>query len=310
MTLPDSYLTYEMRRYGMDHDLYSWSPLPNRPLRRWANEKSLALWVNLNVEWFPLNMTGKPMKLVGALERPYPDYWNYTHRDYGLQVGIYRLLRMVEGLDIAASVAINAAVANRHPKLVRRIAAAGHEILGHGIDMAHVHCNAISAEVERGWIDRSLATLQSATGQSLAGWLSPGRATSDATTCLLKEAGLAYTCDWPIDDLPVALQGPASGLYTMPHSFELDDLLIMHQYFQTPYSFAEQLRDQFEFLLSESRSGGARIISLTLNPWISGHPYRIAAVENSLREIVGHPQVWTGTGMEILSAWKEAPRPN
>ena len=37
MSLPDSYLKYPMRRYGMDHDLYSWSPLPQRAPVAWPD---------------------------------------------------------------------------------------------------------------------------------------------------------------------------------------------------------------------------------------------------------------------------------
>ena len=34
-TLPDDYLEYPMRRYGMDHERYEWSMLPQRNHGAW-----------------------------------------------------------------------------------------------------------------------------------------------------------------------------------------------------------------------------------------------------------------------------------
>ena len=45
MSIPDSYLTYPNRRYGMDHDRYDWSVLPRRKPVAWPNGARVALWV-------------------------------------------------------------------------------------------------------------------------------------------------------------------------------------------------------------------------------------------------------------------------
>ena len=44
------------RRYGMDHEHYPWSPLPNRPTLKWPGNARLALCVIVNLEhleWQP-----------------------------------------------------------------------------------------------------------------------------------------------------------------------------------------------------------------------------------------------------------------
>ena len=56
----------------------------------------IALWIVPTLEFFPLDMAPKGVKPPGGLERPYPDYWNYTLRDYGNRVGFARIFRALE----------------------------------------------------------------------------------------------------------------------------------------------------------------------------------------------------------------------
>src|SRR4051812_6570297 len=103
MSLSASYLQYPHRHYGMDHDLYLWSVMRDRPPISWPNGARVALWVNLTLEWFPLDAVNKPFLAPGGIDRMYPDIWNYTHRDYGNRVGVYRLMRMLKDLGLRAS---------------------------------------------------------------------------------------------------------------------------------------------------------------------------------------------------------------
>jgi hypothetical protein len=36
---------------------------------------------------------------MGALTLGYPDLWNYSSRDYGMRIGIYRIMRVLMLLD-------------------------------------------------------------------------------------------------------------------------------------------------------------------------------------------------------------------
>ena len=115
MTLPRSYLEYARRQRGMDHDRYDYRSLFQHAPVAWPDQARVALVVVPIVEFFPLNMNPAQMvvKAVGGMERPYPDYWNYTTRDYGTRVGIYRIFKVLEQLGLPASVAINARAAQR-----------------------------------------------------------------------------------------------------------------------------------------------------------------------------------------------------
>ena len=81
MTLDAEHLNYAMRRQGMDHDRYTWSMLTDRPSVVWPGGKTLAVWINVSLQHFPLNPRGLPVKLPGSMTMPYPDLRHYTLRD-------------------------------------------------------------------------------------------------------------------------------------------------------------------------------------------------------------------------------------
>ncbi|WP_201861573.1 polysaccharide deacetylase family protein [Microvirga soli] len=306
MPLPDEYLVYPRRGYGMDHDFYEWSAWSQRPKITWPDGARVALWVNVVLEQFPLDTEKTPFPVPLGLERPYPDYWNYTLRDYGNRVGCYRLFRMLDNLGIKTSVAMNAALAQSTPFLMQDIIARGYEVIAHGLDMAHLHTNATSEEDEREWIRRSLEMLRQA-GANPTGWLSPGQSQSDHTPKLLAEAGLEYCCDWSNDDMPYPFTGPASGLVSLPYPFELSDVYCMGLWHQTAVEFAEQILDGFHALNAEATKESGRVLALTLHASISGQPYRVKPIREALSAIMKHEGVWSAKPGAILQAVRSQP---
>lgn len=291
--ISDDYLKYPKRRHGMDHDRYEWSVLNKRKKIRWPGGQRIALWVTVALEWFPLDMKGQPFKPPGALQTAYPDLRHYTLRDYGNRVGIFRVLKALERHGIRASVAVNAAVAARYPALLKELVSRNWEILGHGLDMDHLHYEGMADE--KALIRKCLQILP-----KVRGWLSPAKSESSQTLDLLAEAGIEYVCDWVNDDMPYRIQ----NLYSMPHSSDLDDYAILVNNHHDEDQYRDQLVDQFDALYEESATQGGRIMAISLHPWVIGQPYRIGALESALAHIVRHPGVWPATGAEILDAWK------
>src|SRR5215471_13636600 len=156
MSLPPDYLRYPKRGYGMDHDRYDWSMLSRRAPVAWPNGARVALWIVPSLEWFPLDMAGKPFKPPGAMVNAYPDLRHYTLRDYGNRVGIFRVMTALERFGLKASVALNAAVAHRHPSLLKACVARGWEVIGHGLDMDRLHHEGLAEADERALIARTL----------------------------------------------------------------------------------------------------------------------------------------------------------
>lgn len=304
MSLPDTYLHYSQRHYGMDHTLYPWSDLFERTPVVWPNGARIALWVMPIMQWFPLNMKGKPFKAPGALTMPFPDFRHYTNRDYGNRVGIFRLLRLLKSLNVPSSVAMNSAIAERYPALVKELAAFDIEVLAHGVDMDTLHYTGLSLDQEAAQIDQALTTLRHLTGQPVTGWLSPGRAQSDNTPTLLAQQGVRYSCDWANDDLPYVMQTSAGDHVAMPMAYETDDRFVMLEMHQSDVEWAQQIKDRFDVLYRESAEYGGRVMSLPLHAWVAGVPYRTPRVREVLEYILGHEGVWAATGSQILDAFQ------
>ncbi len=303
MTIPDTYLEYAQRRYGMDHDRYDWSMLPRRQPVVWPGGARVALWVVPALEWFPLDMKGVPFKPPGAMQTAYPDLRHYTLRDYGNRVGIFRLMKALDLHGIRASVAVNAAVAVRYPSLLQACTQRNWEVIANGLDMDHLHHGALAVADEKPLIETTLALLRRASGQAVRGWLSPAKSESAATLDLLRAAGVDYVCDWVNDDMPFAMRTDSGVLHAMPHPIDMDDITILVQNHHTEDDFRDQLCDQFDVLYRESATQGGRIMAISLHPWVIGQPYRIKALEDALAHIMRHRGVWAATSCEILDAW-------
>ncbi len=304
--LPEDYLSYPLRRYGMDHDRYDWSMLPRRKPVAWPGGARIALWVVPALEWFPLNMSGQPFKPPGAMQTAYPDLRHYTLRDYGNRVGIFRIMKALERHGIAATVAVNAAVAVRYPALLAQCKRLGWEIMANGLDMDHLHHGGLDAEEEKRWITQSLDLLRQASGQPVRGWLSPAKSESFQTLDLLAQAGLDYVCDWVNDDMPYAMRTQTKPLVAMPHPIDIDDYTILVNNHHTEDDFRDQLIDHFDVLYRESSADNGRVMAISLHPWVIGQPYRIRALEEALAHIMRHRGVWAATGSQILDAWQQA----
>ena len=306
MSLPASYMEYPRRARGMDHDRYDYTSLFRRPSVRWPDGARIALVVVPVLEWFPLDMVPAQMtvKAVGGMERPYPDYWNYTTRDYGTRVGVYRIFKVLEDLGIPASVAINSRLAVRHPFLLREITRRNWEVVGHGLDMRHVAHGKTPEDQERQWITEALAQLRQASGQPVRGWLSPMQSESHHTPDLLREQGVDYTLDWNQDDLPVRMNTRAGAVYGVPYALDVNDRQSMLDFNLSNADYVDQLLDAFTTLWREAADHGGRVMAISAHSWLTGQPHRIRAFRQALQVMCGHSGVWPTTYGRMLDAYR------
>jgi peptidoglycan/xylan/chitin deacetylase (PgdA/CDA1 family) len=302
MTLDPSYLEYPMRRRGMDHDLYPWSNIADRPPIHWPGGKRVAVVIVISCEFFPLTPSDTPFRAPGHMQTAFPDYRHFTARDYGSRQGVPRLVEALVRVGAKASFAMNSAWAERFPDLARQIAGAGHEIIAHSTDMNGTIATGLPEADERALIAASLAGIAASTGARPTGWLSIARSQSWNTPRLLAEAGLAYCCDWVNDELPYRMATPAGPLINLPLNHELSDRQIIATCQQSAESYAEQLRDAYAWLDSEVDRGGGRMLPIHLTPYISALPYRIDAIEALLGWLAAQPGAWFARGDEAVAA--------
>lgn len=303
--LDHKYLHYPHRSYGMDHNRYEWSMLNERPAVSWPEGKLLALWVNVGLQFFPLNQKGIPFKVPGGMTKPYPDLRHYSLRDYGNRVGIYRFFKAFDQYGIKPTFAVSTRLAERTPYLMDKIRERGDEIICHGYHMDALHYGGQDKLKEAELVKKSLDGLRQISGQAIKGWISPAKNESPNTADLLAENGITYFCDWVNDEMPYAFQTEHGPITAMPLSTELEDYFIILNNQHSAESWAEQVSDACDFLLQEAKTQGGRILSLNIHPWVLGQPHRIGQLEKVLDYICSKTEVWPAYAGEILEAFKQ-----
>lgn len=299
MSLDPGYLEYPMRRKGMDHDLYPWSNIAERPPLALPGGAKMAVGLLVSLEWFPIVPGEAPFRAPGHMQTAYPDYRHYTAREYGTRVGFYRLLDAFAKVGAKATIAVNAVIAERYPSIIADILAAGHEIVAHATDMDATIDSTVPEDKERAMIVAARDTLAAAMGAAPKGWMSLARQQSWNTPRLLVEEGFSHCLDWVNDDLPY-VQTTASGpLVAVPYNHELSDRQVIVVQQHSAESYVEQMKDAFTWLAAE---GAPRVLPLHLTPYVMGLPFRMGAFEGLLEWLAAQPDTVFATAGELAAA--------
>jgi len=298
MSLPDDYLTYPRRAYGMDQDLYDWRPESVRPLKVWPGDAAVAAMIVVPIEHHSLTPTSAPFKHPGAMVTAYPDLRHYTTRDYGNRVGVFRILDALKASALKATFPVNANQLVRLRPLINAILADGHEIAAYGLSTDHIHWGGLEREVEAGWIAEVVA-LFAAAGLKPRTWMSPARQQSFHTLELIAAAGFDICLDWEQDDVPVTMRTAAGPVTAVPLSNELDDRNLLIDKRQSEDVWARQILEAVDYLKSGVDRFGGRAIGFTLTPYVSGQPFRTHAVRTVMNVLGADAAVWSATASEI-----------
>jgi peptidoglycan/xylan/chitin deacetylase (PgdA/CDA1 family) len=304
MSITDAYFDYPYRGQRLDHERFRHQTLFTRKKVQWPGQARVALWITVHLEFYPLDMANQPFRVLGAMERGYPDYWNYTLRDYGNRIGVYRVMRLLDRYGLRATAAFNSDVARRYPELVRAVTDRRWEVMASGVNMAKLHTGGMPIEAERALVAESVSTVRRIAGTPVVGWHSPAHSESDATLDLVAAEGITYVADWINDDLPYPVTTSSGTIHAMPLTHEWADRTLLWQYHQSSDDFTAQVVEAFRVLYGEAQQHGGRILSVALHPWIIGQPHRVRALDAALRQITAHAGVWNATGAEILAAWR------
>jgi allantoinase len=296
------------RSYGMDHEHYRWSPLPERPQLVWPTGAPLALGAVVlleHYEWQPPEDAYTLRSASGGLIKlPDPDYLRLTHREYGHRVGIFRLLDTLERHDVPATVAVDLLTALHYPWLVDHCVERGCEIIAHGVAASRLITSKMSIEQELDTIATSIAGIERATGRRPVGWFSPEGVESERTPALLASAGISYVCDWPNDEQPYAMTVPEGSLISLPLFLEADDEFALWTRRMRLPDWQRLIVESAETLRHDGGTSG-RLLMLTLRPWLTGQPFRVPVLDAALTGVDDLGPIWKATGHQIVTAYDD-----
>jgi len=214
---------------------------------------------------------------------------------YGPQVGVPRILDVLQEFGLHASFFIPGFTAELHPEMIERMLAEGHEIGHHGY--LHERPDTLSDEEEEAVLVRGIEVLQKLTGKKPVGYRSPAWELKPGSPALLKRYGFRYDSSLMGDEIPYLVSTANGGLLELPIQWILDDY---PQYamnlggISSPQKVFEVWSSEFE---GYHRYNGCYI--LTMHPFVSGRPSRVLLLERMIRYINSFDGVWWATLEEI-----------
>lgn len=289
-----------------ERDLIGYAGRPPHP--RWPGEARLAVQFVLNVEEgaescilqgdarseaYLHELPGRPCRNE---ERDLSVEGMY---EYGSRAGAWRILQ----LFAARSLPLTAFAAGRalelNPGLGRALAAAGHEIAGHGyrwLDYRNV-----PVDEERHHIRLTVQVIERVCGKRPVGWYT-GRVSANSRRLVREEGGFLYSSDAYNDDLPYWLGGTSAHLiipYTLVNN---DARYLLPNGCVSGDAFFSLLKDAFDLLWQEGAQR-PKMMSVGLHGRISGHPARAMALARFLDYVQSHESVWICRREEIARHW-------
>jgi allantoinase len=284
-------------------DRYEDSFIFERKPFKWPGNKTLAVWIAPNVEvWHYDSPAGTGVS--PNVRNIVPDVINYAWREYGMRVGLWRIADTLDAAGVKATVALNSAVAEAHPKALEEMKKRGWEFIGHGITNSE-NLAGLNLEKERELIQTVLKTIEQATGQRPRGWLGSGLAETYNTLDILAEEGVIYCGDWNNDDQPYPMKVKKGKMFSIPYCMEINDIPLFIRKGYTGEQYFRSVVDQFDTLYADSAKQ-PRVMGIPLHPMIVGQPLRIKYLQRALAHIKKHERVWFATGSEIIDAYQRA----
>jgi peptidoglycan-N-acetylglucosamine deacetylase len=220
-----------------------------------------------------------------AQGREYADHMMVmSHQSYGPDVGVPRILDMLDEFGVPATFFVPGWVAEHRPGLAARIVERGHEVAHHSY--SHRSPVTMTAAEERADFERALQVFADQdieiSGHRAALW-----SASWQTPELIAEHGLRYDSSLMGDDRPYRITTAGAPIVELPVHWSLDD---WEQYaflpapdigslIESPRKVGEMWRDELDAMRHYQC-----LFNLCAHPFLSGRPSRIMA----LRGLIEH----------------------
>lgn len=256
----------------------------------WPEGKTCAVALTFDVD-------GETIPSVQDPERGHKRLTLISGAAYGPLVGVPRILNVLQSSGIRGTFFIPGFTAELHPEMVDRIVEAGHEIGHHGY--LHERPDTLSDAEEEAVLIRGSEVLEKLTGRRPVGYRSPAWELKPSSPALLKRHGFHYDSSLMGNDIPYLVSTTDGDLLELPVQWILDD----YPHFARVGGVISSPQTVFDVWSSEfagyHRFNGCYV--LTMHPFVSGRPSRIALLEQMIEYINGFEGVWWATLEEIAA---------
>ena len=277
-----------------------YSAIVDRPPLVVPDGGRMLVWVIVNVEHWSMERPMPRTVLSPPMGQPLqPDLPNWAWHEYGMRVGFWRLHAALVARGIVPTLAINGIVCKSHERVARAALDAGWEFMGHGYVQGPMHA---VADQKQSIID-TVEAIRAFTGRAPVGWESPGLTETADTIDYLSQAGIEYVADWVFDDQPVWIPTKHRPVLSVPYSVEINDIPMMLLQSHNGAEMFERGVAQIDRLWQES-AHIPRVMAISVHPYITGAPHRIAMFERLLDYVQSKAGVTIRTGADIATWYK------
>ena len=288
---------------------YDYVPLPDRRPLRFPNGARLAVILTINLEYWekfrpgqrePL-FTGGPMTIPHTLPGDVWDTANWTWREYGQRVGVWRLIDVFDEAGVKPSCTVNGMIMTERKRIVDAVNQRGWELVPHNWAQNDLLTDYTGKpELERAVIKRTLEQYAQAIGRPAQAWLSSALRGTAYTPVFLKEFGLIAYCDYLNDDQPYLIQTTHGPIVCVPYSNDINDFNLFARGGMSASAGLETLKHCFDQLYAESAASG-RLMNFGMHPHVMGQAHRIGALRDFIDYAKSHEGVWFASREEIAT---------
>jgi len=219
------------------------------------------------------------------------DYAGRKWAEYGGNVGVWRILSLLDRCGIPGTFAMNARCAELYPQATAQIVRSGHEIAAHGYTQDQLQVYMTQTE-ERAAIRHSLDVIERATGTRPRGWYSPALSFTEHTHGIVADEGLLYHGDASDFDLPRLTRENGKPLVAFPATDFSDNRVLR----ASPRVLLDVYKDTFDFLRAHEPIS---LIGIAIHAHAGGRPLVVAVFDKLFRYFQTFSDVWFARAVDV-----------
>jgi peptidoglycan/xylan/chitin deacetylase (PgdA/CDA1 family) len=194
------------------------------------------------------------------------DFLALGGREYGVKHGLGRLLDVLDGHQAKSTIVASGLMAKLFPAGLATAHQRGHEIAAHQWDQCVFPTTYRTREEERTALVNTMEAMQSATGERVRGYMSPGPRPTAHTLDIIAELDFRWTCDYLDSDIPSLINVNGKRIASVGYSTPgcVDSQLMQHG---TPTDVLAEMKYTFDALYDEGAQAPTKFCYAVHTHW-------------------------------------------
>lgn len=260
----------------------------------WPNGARIAVHVSILLETWSEGQAPQYGPQTTTLKPGAIDYGRIAWARYGGTTGVWRLLRILNQLEVPATFAPSARILELFPDAIKAIRESGHSFAGHSYTQDTL-LSYLNREEERAVIARCVKMFADLAGVRLKGWGSPVISFTPHTSELLAEQGFQWQMDLYDSDLPVKIRTSKGTIVGIPVCDFADNRVLR----TSPLDLFDTYKESFDYLYANEPGA---LIGLAFHCHSGGRPIVASMLDKILKYFRQFPDVWFASH-DALAQW-------